>query len=92
MLNLSKMVIARMRWVAAFFSLVARIPQWREITTAPFDRELELAVIGQEVRVLEGSCLRHGEGWFDAATLQPIAVTATHWRYPRPDIIPTCCC
>ena len=45
-------------------------PEWREIATAPFDRELEVAVIGDHVGLLEGSCLRHDEGWLDAETLR----------------------
>jgi hypothetical protein len=81
-----------MGWVTALFSRLAKAPEWHEIGTAPFGRELELAVIAGEVGVLDGSCLRHGDGWLDAATLRPVSVTATHWRYRRPDILPTCCC
>jgi hypothetical protein len=86
------MVFAIMSWVAGIFARLAKTPEWREIANAPFDRELELAVIGGEVGVLDGSCLRHGDGWLDAATLRPISVTATHWRYHRPFILPLSCC
>lgn len=66
--------------------------EWREIATAPFDRAIEIAVINGDVRVLGGSCLRHGDGWLDAETLKPVTVTATHWRYRRPAMLPTSCC
>jgi hypothetical protein len=84
--------IYAMKRVAALFSKLVKTSEWRDIETAPFDRELELAVIGADVGVLDGSCLRHGNGWLDAATLRPVLVTATHWRYRRPDILPMCCC
>ena len=67
-------------------------PQWREIATAPFDREIELAVIGDRVGLVEGGRLRHGNQWLDAQTLQPVAITATHWRYRRPIMLPMSCC
>jgi hypothetical protein len=66
--------------------------RWRDIETAPFDRELELAVIDGDIRTVRGFCLRHGEDWFDAETLRPIKVTATHWRSPWPVIFPVSCC
>jgi hypothetical protein len=66
--------------------------QWRDIETAPFDRELELAVIDGEVRPIDVFCLRHGDDWFDAETLKPIKVTATHWRSRWPLIFPVSCC
>jgi hypothetical protein len=65
---------------------------WREIATAPFDREIEIAVINDNVPVLGGSRVRHGDGWLDAETLKPVAVTATHWRYRRPAMLPMSCC
>ena len=81
-----------MNRVVAFFLRFARTSEWRDIAIAPFDRELELAVIGNEVDLLDGCCVRHGDGWLDAATLRPVAVIATHWRYRRADIVPMCCC
>ena len=66
--------------------------RWRDIETAPFDRELELAIVDGEVRPVSGCCLRHGGDWLDAETLQPIQVTATHWRPRWPVIFPVSCC
>jgi hypothetical protein len=66
--------------------------RWRDIETAPFDRELELAVIDGEIRTLSGFCLRHGNDWLDAETLRPIKVTATHWRGRWPAVFPLSCC
>jgi hypothetical protein len=77
--------------LAALLSRLFSTPEWREIATAPFDREIELAVIGDRVGLVEGGRLRHGNGWLDAETLQPVAVTATHWRY-RHMILPMSCC
>jgi hypothetical protein len=65
---------------------------WRDIETAPYDRELELAVIDREVRLVGGFCLRHGDDWLDAETLRPIKINATHWRFRWPVIFPACCC
>jgi hypothetical protein len=78
--------------VISLLSRLLRVVEWREIATAPFDREIELAVIDGDVGVLEGSCLRHGDGWLDAETLRSVTVTATHWRYPRPVMLPASCC
>lgn len=66
--------------------------QWRDIESAPFDRELELAVIDGEVRPISRFCLRHRDGWLDAETLRPIKLTATHWRSRWPLIFPVSCC
>ena len=81
-----------MRRLIVLLSRLFSAPEWREIATAPFDREIELAVIGDHVGLLEGSCLRHGEGWLDAETLRPMQMTATHWRYRRLLMLPMSCC
>lgn len=65
---------------------------WRDIASAPFSCAIELAVIDDKRHPLGFACVRHAEGWFDAATMQPIAVSATHWRYWQPDVLPMCCC
>lgn len=65
--------------------------EWREIATAPLHRELELAQIGNEVGAL-GFAVRYADGWLDAETLRPVTVTATHWRYRQPGILPFSCC
>ena len=81
-----------MNRLAALFTRFVSAPEWRDIAQAPFDREVELAVIGDDVGVLDGAWLRHGDDWFDAETLRPASVAATHWRYCRPSIVPACCC
>ncbi|WJR80199.1 hypothetical protein [Bradyrhizobium sp. NP1] len=81
-----------MSWLKALVAKFTATPEWREIATAPLHRELELAVIGDEISVLGFSCLRCADGWLDAETLRPVAVTATHWRYRQPAVLPFCCC
>jgi hypothetical protein len=66
--------------------------EWREIASAPFDREIEVAVIDGDINVHGISCLRHGDGWLDSETMRPTKVTATHWRYGRRAMLPIGCC
>ena len=81
-----------MSWARRLLSRVFGAGEWREIATAPFDCELELAVIDGQIGVLDVSYLRHGDDWLDADTLRPAKFSATHWRYRRPTNIPMCCC
>jgi hypothetical protein len=54
---------------------------WQSISTAPFDRELELAVIDSEgEHALVFPCRRTSDGWIEAATKKRIEVRPTHWR------------
>ena len=80
-----------MNRLIAFLSRQLR-NEWREIGTAPFDREIEVAVIDRDVNLPGCPCLCHGDGWLDAETLMPVAITATHWRYRRPIMLPMSCC
>jgi hypothetical protein len=66
--------------------------EWRDIASAPLDREIELAIIDGGITACGGSWLRHGDGWLDAETLRQVDVTATHWRYRRPVTPPISCC
>ncbi len=55
--------------------------EWKPILAAPFDRDLELAVIGE--RACTRSCFHARRilgGWIDAKTKQWINVDPTHWR------------
>jgi hypothetical protein len=55
--------------------------EWKPISTAPFDSELELAVI--DVRgphALVFPCRRILGGWMDAEAEERIDVRPTHWR------------
>ena len=81
-----------MAWLSSLLSCLTSASEWREIATAPFDRELELAVIDGGVGVLDFSCIRHGEVWLDAQTLKPVDIAATHWRFRQPDFLPLSCC
>jgi hypothetical protein len=54
---------------------------WHPIANAPFDRDLELAVIDQEgPHALIFPCRRILHGWVNAQTHQQITVWPTHWR------------
>ena len=56
--------------------------EWQPISTAPFDRDLELAVfdtVGQ-THALVFPCRRILGGWINAQTKQRIDVRPTHWR------------
>ncbi len=54
---------------------------WKEIATAPFDRDLELAVISSgEAHSLVFPCRRVLGGWASAETKARIDVHPTHWR------------
>lgn len=55
--------------------------EWQTISTAPFDRDLELAVIdadGQHALVFP--CRRVLHGWEKAETHSLVSVHPTHWR------------
>jgi hypothetical protein len=54
---------------------------WHPIATAPFDSDLELAVVeGADIHALVFRCRRAQSGWINAATGQRIDVDPTHWR------------
>ncbi len=54
---------------------------WQPITTAPYERDLELAVIEtDEPHALVFPCRRVLSGWINAATNERIEVRPTHWR------------
>jgi hypothetical protein len=54
---------------------------WETISTAPFDRDLELAVIEVDrVHQLIFACRRTQNGWINAQTNQRVIVDPTHWR------------
>jgi hypothetical protein len=54
---------------------------WHSISTAPFDRDLELAVIDDEgPHPLVFACRRIPSGWMNALTRERVDVWPTHWR------------
>ena len=56
--------------------------EWMPINTAPFDRDVELAVIdGEGVHSLSFRCLRTADGWINAISHKQLYhVRPTHWR------------
>jgi len=55
--------------------------EWQLITSAPFDRDLELAVIDSDgPHALTFACRRTPRGWIGVQTKRPIDVRPTHWR------------
>lgn len=54
---------------------------WKSVATAPFDRELELAVFDKDgPHALAFPCHRIAGGWVNAKSKQQIDVRPTHWR------------
>jgi hypothetical protein len=54
---------------------------WQPIATAPFDRDLELAVIDHAgVHEILFACRRLLRGWVKADTAAPVDIYPTHWR------------
>ncbi len=55
--------------------------EWKPVSTAPFDRALELAVIDRDgPHALAFPCRRILAGWIDAETKERIDLNPTHWR------------
>ncbi len=54
---------------------------WEPAETAPFDRDLELAVINEDgENSLVFPCRRTELGWQHARTWQLLDIDPTHWR------------
>ncbi len=54
---------------------------WIPISSAPFDRDIEVAVInGDGEHALAFPCRRILGGWMNAKTIEQIAIHPTHWR------------
>jgi len=61
--------------------------EWSPIASAPFDRDLELAVIDYDgAHALVFPCRRHLHGWINSKTKKPLDdLRPTHWReWPGP--------
>jgi hypothetical protein len=57
------------------------IPIWEPIASAPYDRDLELAVVDRHrVHPLVFACRRTAAGWIKASTRERVSVSPTHWR------------
>jgi len=68
--------------VAKMFAFDESSAECKPISTAPFDRDVELAVIDNEgVHALSFRCRLTADGWINAETKQPLSfIRATHWR------------
>ena len=54
---------------------------WQSVITAPFDRDLELAVVDEDgPHALVFPCRRIVNGWMNAKTRELLDVHPTHWR------------
>jgi len=54
---------------------------WQDASTAPFDRDIELAVINKDgVHSLVFPCRRVVGGWIDAETKAVLELRPSHWR------------
>lgn len=54
---------------------------WKPIPSAPFGRDLELAVIDEDgEHALVFACRRVKEGWKNAASGARLDIRPTHWR------------
>jgi hypothetical protein len=54
---------------------------WHPVSTAPFDRDLELAVVAHDgAHALVFPCRRILGGWINATDKRRIDVRPTHWR------------
>jgi hypothetical protein len=56
--------------------------EWEPMSTAPFDREIALAVFDRSglPHALVFPCRRILGGWINAATTERVEVHPTHWR------------
>ncbi|TPL71515.1 hypothetical protein FJ954_18160 [Mesorhizobium sp. B2-3-15] len=58
---------------------------WNPIVTAPFDLELELAVLNEDgEHALVFPCTKDREYWKNALTGERIDIHPTHWRAWQP--------
>jgi hypothetical protein len=54
---------------------------WQQVSTAPFDCDLELAVIDDDgAHALVFPCRRILNGWMKVETKERLDVRPTHWR------------
>jgi hypothetical protein len=55
--------------------------EWEPIKSAPFDRDLEIAVLDDEgLHALVFPCRRVLKGWVTSETTRQVQVHPTHWR------------
>jgi len=55
--------------------------EWQPIASAPFERDLEVAVLeAAEIHRLVFPCRRVLRGWVNAKTATAVTIHPTHWR------------
>ena len=55
---------------------------WERVSTAPYDCDIELAVIEDDrVHALVFACRRVANGWIKASTHERVMISPTHWRF-----------
>lgn len=55
--------------------------EWQPITTAPYDVDLEVAVVdGAEIHALVFPCRRNLQRWINARSEASVQIHPTHWR------------
>jgi hypothetical protein len=65
---------------------------WQPISIAPFDRDIQLAVLdGEGAHALVFPCRRILRGWIDAQSRVKVDVRPTHWRMWDEAITPSVC-
>ena len=58
---------------------------WKEISSAPFERDVRLAFIDEDgVHALAFACRRIPGGWINTKTAQEVNVHPSHWSDWRP--------
>ncbi|RVA26683.1 hypothetical protein EN933_36250 [Mesorhizobium sp. M7A.F.Ca.US.001.01.1.1] len=63
---------------------------WKAILSAPFGRELELAVFDEDgEHALVFPCIKGRQGWKHAGTGLRVDIRPTHWRYWQSKTVPT---
>lgn len=54
---------------------------WQPVSSAPFGRDIQLAVVNQDgTHALVFACQRIVGGWMNSATKERLDVRPTHWR------------
>ncbi|RUU21373.1 hypothetical protein EOD10_06810 [Mesorhizobium sp. M7A.T.Ca.TU.009.01.3.2] len=62
---------------------------WKPILSAPFGRELELAVFDEDgEHALVFPCIKGRHGWKHAGTGVRVDIRPTHWRYWQSKTVP----
>jgi hypothetical protein len=63
------------------YSAINCIMDWNPINSAPFERDIELAVLDQSGEHLVAFACRRGvDGWLTARSNRPVDIHPTHWR------------